>query len=355
MFRAGSKHYRMEHMTLRSTHGRTFIIAELSANHGNSLETAIASVHAAAEAGADAIKLQTYTADTITLDCDTELFRIQQGTLWDGTTLHALYREAYTPWEWHEPIRDAAHEAGIGFFSSPFDPTAVEFLARLDVPAFKIASFEIVDIPLIRLAASKGKPMIISTGIADLAMIEEAVAACRSAGNDDITLLKCTSAYPASPADANLATIPDMATRFGTKVGLSDHTMGSAVPIAAVALGASVIEKHFILDRRQGGPDASFSMEPAEFRQMVEAVRIAEQAVGQVTYEVTGQSEKNRKFSRSLFATADIGTGEVLTASNVRSIRPGDGLHPRHFEEVLGRKAAKSIARGTPLAWDLIA
>jgi pseudaminic acid synthase len=334
--------------------GKTFIIAELSANHGNSLDTAIASVVAAAEAGADAIKLQTYTADTITIDCDSDLFRIQQGTLWDGTTLHALYREAYTPWEWHEPIRDAAHAAGIAFLSSPFDPTAVEFLAGLDVPAYKIASFEIVDIPLIRLAASKGRPMIISTGIADLAMIEEAVDACRAVGNKDITLLKCTSAYPASPADANLATIPDMAARFGTKVGLSDHTMGHAVPVAAVALGASVVEKHFILDRRQGGPDASFSMEPAEFRQMVDAIRIAEQATGTVTYEVTGASAKNRKFSRSLFATADIDAGDILTSENVRSIRPGDGLHPRHLDQVLGRRAAERIPRGTPLDWSLL-
>lgn len=339
---------------LRSRHGKTFIIAELSANHGGSLETAIASVHAAAEAGADAVKLQTYTADTLTIDCTSELFQIRQGTLWDGQTLYSLYSEAYTPWEWHEPIQDATLSAGMEFLSTPFDPSAVDFLETLDVKLYKIASFEIVDIQLIKLVASKKKPMLISTGIADLAAVDEAVRACRSVGNNDITLLKCTSAYPARPEDANLATIPNMASTFGVKVGLSDHTIGHAVAVTAVALGATVVEKHFVLDRALGGPDASFSMEPAEFRQMVDAIRTAEKAIGSVNYSVEGASARNRKFSRSLFVVEDVAEGEEFTHFNIRSIRPGDGLHPRHLDDVIGMRASRPIKRGTPVDWSFV-
>jgi pseudaminic acid synthase len=333
---------------------RTFIIAELSANHGHSIDNALATVRAAAASGADAIKIQTYTADTITLDCDNEFFQIRQGTIWDGTTLYELYREAFTPWEWHEAIRDEAHKHGLVFFSTPFDATAVDFLVDLDVPLFKIASFEIADIPLIEYTASKGRPMIISTGIAGLAEIEEAVSACRRAGNNDITLLKCTSAYPARPEDADLRTIPNIAETFGVKVGLSDHTMTNVVPIAAVALGARVIEKHFIVDRAIGGPDASFSLTPSEFKEMVESVRIAESALGTVSYRLPPQSAANRKFGRSLFISEDVKAGETLTPKNVRSIRPGDGLHPRHYAEVLGRTMRLDANKGTPLDWSLL-
>lgn len=332
----------------------TFIIAELSANHGGSLQVCLDTVRAAAEAGADAIKIQTYTADTITLDCDSELFQIRQGTLWDGTTLHALYREAELPWEWHRPIRDEAEKNGLVFFSSPFDFTAVDFLAELEAPIYKIASFEIADIPLIEYAAAKGRPMIISTGIAGLAEIEEAVAACRRVGNDDITLLKCTSAYPAEPKDANLATIPAMAQTFACRVGLSDHTMDNAVAIAAVALGATVIEKHFILDRAIGGPDASFSLTPAEFRSLVDGVRIAEQAIGRIKFGPEGQAAVNKKFGRSLFIAEDVAAGDVLTPQNLRSVRPGDGLHPRHYAELLGRRVTRPAAKGTPMSWGLV-
>jgi pseudaminic acid synthase len=334
---------------------RVFLIAELSANHGGSLEVCLDTVRAAADAGADAIKLQTYTPDTITLDSDAEPFQIRHGTLWDGTTLHRLYAEAMTPWAWHAPIFAEAKRVGLTCFSSPFDHTAVDFLIGLDTPIFKIASFEITDIPLIEYAASHGRPMIISTGVADAAEIDEALAACRRVGNDEVTLLKCTSAYPARAEEANLATIPDMAARFGVRVGLSDHTMGSAVPIAAVALGARVIEKHFILDRAIGGPDASFSMTPDEFRQMAEGVRIAEAALGQVSYDIADRNRPSRAFVRSLFIAADAKAGEVLTPDNLRSVRPGDGLHPRHYPELLGRRLAVDAPKGTPLSWEMLA
>jgi len=332
----------------------TFIIAELSANHGGSLDVCLETVRAAAATGADAIKLQTYTADTITLDSDSELFQIRQGTLWDGRTLHDLYAEAYTPWEWHAPIKAEADRHGLTFFSSPFDFTAVDFLNELDTAIFKIASFEIADIPLIEYAASKGRPMIMSTGIAGLTEIEEAVAACHRQGNFDITLLKCTSAYPAEPKDANLRTIPNLAETFGCKVGLSDHTMDNAVAVAAVALGARVIEKHFIIDRAVGGPDASFSLTPDEFKSMVEAVRIAEQALGRVQYGATGQAAANRKFGRSLFIAEDTKAGEELTPANLRSVRPGDGLHTRHYRELLGRRLRTAAPKGTPMSWALL-
>lgn len=333
---------------------RVFIVAELSANHGGSLEVCLDTVRAAAAAGADAIKLQTYTPDTITLDCDSPLFRIGGGTLWDGRTLHDLYAEAMTPWEWHAPIQAEAERNGLAFFSSPFDATAVDFLDDLGVPMFKIASFEIDDIPLIEHAASKGRPMVLSTGIAGLGQIEEAVAACRRMGADDITLLKCTSAYPADPADADLRTIPSLAETFGCKSGLSDHTINPAVAIAAVALGACLIEKHFILDRAIGGPDASFSLTPDEFSTLVEGVRVAEAALGQVRYGPTGQARSNARFGRSLFIAQDLAVGEELTPDNLRSVRPGDGLHPRHYGELLGRRVRVAVTRGTPLDWSLV-
>ncbi|MGL5813380.1 MAG: pseudaminic acid synthase [Aeromonas sp.] len=333
---------------------RCFVIAELSANHGHSLETALATVRAAKACGADAIKIQTYTANTITLDCDNEYFQIKQGTIWDGTTLHKLYQQAYTPWEWHAAIQAEAQKEGLVFFSTPFDFSAVDFLESLEVPLYKIASFEITDIPLIEYAASKGKPMIISTGIATLADIDAAVQACRRMGNQDITLLKCTSSYPAPAEEANLLTIPNLAQTFGVKAGLSDHTLGHAVAIAATALGAKVIEKHFILDRAIGGPDASFSMIPSEFGSMVEGIRQAEAALGCISYEMTDKTLANRKFARSLFVCQDISTGEILTSSNIRSVRPSDGLPPVELPRVLGRRAKKSIPAGTPLSWELL-
>ncbi|MDB5422128.1 MAG: pseI [Brevundimonas sp.] len=331
-----------------------FMVAELSANHGGSLDICLETVRAAAAAGADAIKLQTYTPNGITLVCATPPFQIKDGTLWDGTTLHALYQAAMTPWEWHAPIQAEAHRQGLTFFSSPFDLSAVDFLADLDVPIFKIASFEIADIPLIERAASKGRAMIISTGIASLGDIEEAIATCHRQGNHDVTLLKCTSAYPALPSDANLATIPVWASTFGVRMGLSDHTTDDAVAITAVALGARVIEKHFILDRAIGGPDASFSMTPDEFARLVKGVRVAEQAIGQVQSGPTGQALVNRRFGRSLFIAEDVKAGEVLTEQNLRSVRPGDGLHPRHYHDVLGRAVRADQVKGTPLDWSLI-
>jgi len=331
-----------------------FMVAELSANHGGSLQVCLDTVRAAAAAGADAIKLQTYTPDTITLDCDAPPFRIDGGTLWDGRTLHDLYAEAMTPWEWHAPIMEEAARCGLVCFSSPFDATAVDFLDDLGAPIFKIASFEIDDIPLIERAASKGRPMIMSTGIAGLGQIEEAVAACRRMGADDITLLKCTSAYPADPADADLRTIPALAETFGCKSGLSDHTINPAVSIAAVALGARVIEKHFILDRTIGGPDASFSLNPAEFTALVEGVRVVEAALGQVRYGPLGQAASNARYGRSLFIAEDVAAGEVLTHANLRSVRPGDGLHPRHHAELLGRRMRVPATKGTPMDWSLV-
>ncbi|WP_316674126.1 pseudaminic acid synthase [uncultured Tolumonas sp.] len=333
---------------------KTFIIAELSANHGHNIENALATVRAVKECGADAIKIQTYTADTITLDCNNEYFQIKQGTIWDGTTLYQLYQEAYTPWEWHAAIQAEAEKLGLVFFSTPFDFSAVDFLENLNVPLYKIASFEITDIPLIEYTASKGKPMIISTGIATLADIEAAVAACRRMGNNDITLLKCTSSYPAPIEEANLLTIPNLAQTFGVKVGLSDHTLGYTAPIVAVALGAQVIEKHFILDRAIGGPDASFSLTPEEFKVMVDNVRQAEAALGKVSYELTDKVKNNRKFARSLFVSKDIKAGELFTLDNIRSVRPNDGLPPAELPRVLGQKAKQELKAGTPLTWDLL-
>ena len=331
-----------------------FIIAELSANHLQNFDLAVDTIKAMKESGADAVKLQTYTPDTITIDSDNEYFQINQGTLWDGKTLYQLYQEAYTPWEWQPKLKRIAEDLGLICFSSPFDKTAVDFLEKMDVPAYKVASFEITDIPLIEYIASKGKAVIISTGIATLADIEEAVHACRRMGNDQIALLKCTSAYPAPLEESNLRTIPNLADIFNTVVGLSDHTLGISAPIASVALGASIIEKHFILDRKMGGPDAAFSMEPDEFRSMVDAVREVEKALGTVNYDLTEKTRKSREFSRSLFAVEDIKAGESLTEENVRSIRPGFGLHPRYLEQIIGKKARTDLKRGTPLDWNLI-
>jgi len=337
-----------------SDNSPVYIIAELSANHGGKIEIAKASIIAAKEAGADAVKIQTYTADTITLDCDNEYFQIKQGTLWDGKTLHDLYEEAYMPWEWQPELKAYADEIGITLFSSPFDKTAVDFLEKMDVPAYKIASFEITDTPLIEYVASKGKPIIISTGIATLADVEEAVAACKRAGNDQIVLLKCTSAYPAPLDEANLRTIPNLAETFSVIAGFSDHTLGITAPVAAVTLGAKVIEKHFILDRSVGGPDADFSLDLAQFTQMVQAVRDVEKMLGKVDYSISAKIEKSRQFARSLFIAEDIAKGEVITEKNVRSVRPGYGLHPRHLKKILGKKAALPLFKGTPLRWEMI-
>ena len=329
---------------------RVFIIAELSANHNGSLENALETIRAAKRAGADAIKLQTYTPDTITIDCDKDDFKIK-GTIWDGKKLYDLYKEAYTPWEWHETLFATARKEGLICFSSPFDKTAVDLLENLGAPAYKIASFEITDIPLIEYVASKGKPVIISTGIAGLEDIELAINACRRMGNEQIILLKCTSSYPAPIEEANLAMIPDLAKRFRVIAGLSDHTLGITVPVAATVLGARVIEKHFILDRSIGGPDASFSLDEKEFTAMVKAVREAEVAVGKVDYTITEKMKKSREFSRSLYVVKDIKAGELITEENIRSIRPGYGLHPKYYKEVLGKRAKVDLERGTALEW----
>ena len=326
-----------------------FIIAELSANHNQDLDLAMRTIKAAKESGADAVKIQTYTADTLTIDCDNDYFKLNHGTIWDGRTLYDLYKEAYTPWEWHKDLRDYAHKLGLIFFSTPFDFTAVDFLEKLEVPIYKIASFEITDIPLIEYTASKKKPMIISTGIAGLEDIEEALSACYRVGNYDITLLQCTSSYPAPIEEANLSNIQDLKTRFNVKSGLSDHTLGISVPIAAVALGASVIEKHFILDRKQGGPDSAFSLEPHEFRLMVDSIRDVERALGYVNYDLTEKKLINRKMARSLFVVKDIKKGEQFNSDNIKSIRPGYGLAPKYLNSVLGKFSSEDLAKGIPL------
>jgi pseudaminic acid synthase len=333
---------------------KCFIIAELSANHGGDLEIAKETVRAAKRAGADAIKLQTYTADTITLNVKSELFKINQGTAWDGQYLYDLYKTASLPWEWHKDLYDLAKSEGLICFSSPFDFTAVDFLEELNTPIYKVASFEITDIPLIEYIASKLKPIIISTGIATLEDIKLAIAACKKMGNDDITILKCTSAYPAAPEDANLLTIPDITQRFGVKSGLSDHTMGTEAPVVAVALGAKVIEKHFILDKKIGGADAHFSLDEQEFTDMVNAVRLTEKLMGKVDYEMTDKKESSRTFSRSLFICKDVEKGELITSENIKSVRPNNGLHPKYFNEVVGKTFAKSVVKGTPLSFDII-
>lgn len=334
---------------------KTFIVAELSANHGHKLETALASVRAIAEAGVDAVKIQTYTADTITLDCDKPDFVVGGGTLWDNTKLYDLYKEAYTPWEWHQAIFDEAKKCGIVCFSTPFDNTAVDFLEECGNPIMKIASFEITDVNLIRYAASKGKPMVISTGVATQGDIELAIQACHEAGNHDITLLRCVSAYPAPMENVNLRTMQDMKERYGVKVGLSDHTMGSDVAIAAVALGAEMVEKHFILDRAIGGPDAAFSMTVEEFKQMVTSIRNVEKALGKVDYPTDPTQIKGRQFSRSLYIAEGMKAGDILTEKNLRSVRPGFGIHPRYLNECLGKMVNRDMEKGERFSLDYIA
>jgi pseudaminic acid synthase len=333
---------------------KTFIIAELSANHGGDINIAIETVKAAKRAGADAIKLQTYTADTITLDSDKESFKINQGTKWDGLFLYDLYKEASLPWEWHEEIFKVAKNEGLICFSSPFDKTAIDLLESLNNPIYKIASFEITDIPLIEYAASKGKPIIISTGIASDEDIKLAVDTCRSVGNNNITLLKCTSSYPAPIEDANLSMIKDLKERFNVESGLSDHTLGIVAPIVAVTLGATVIEKHFILNKEVGGPDGSFSLDENEFTQMVSAIRDAEKSFGIIDYTLTDKTKENRNFSRSIYITENVKKGDVLTEKNIRSIRPGFGLHPKHYYKILGKKINSNFEKGTPLSLDFI-
>ena len=336
-----------------SAHSDVFIIAELSANHNGSIDTAIETIRAAKRAGADAIKFQTYTADTITIDSSKDDFIIK-GTIWNNQNLYQLYQEAYTPWEWHAELFRVAKEEGLICFSSPFDPSSVDFLEKLDVPAYKIASFEITDIPLIKYVASKGKPVIISTGIAELADIELALETCKAAGNPNIALLKCTSSYPAPIEEANMIMVKDLAERFGVVTGLSDHTMGSTVPIVSVCFGAKIIEKHFILDRSIGGPDASFSMNEGEFKAMVQSIREAEKAIGLVDYTLTEKQTKGKNFSRSLYVVKAIEKGEKFTSENIRSIRPGFGLHPKYLNDILGKTAAKSISPGERMEWSLI-
>ena len=327
--------------------GPVFIIAELSANHNGSLETALETIKAAKRAGADAIKLQTYTADTLTIDSKKEDFIIKGDTIWDGKNYYELYKEAFTPWEWHKELFEAAKKEGLICFSSPFDRTAVDFLEELGTPAYKIASFEITDIPLIEYVASKGKPIIISTGIAVKADIELAIAACKQMGNHDIAILKCTSSYPAPVDEANLTMIPQFEEDFGVIAGLSDHTIGSIVPIVATSLGGKIIEKHFILDRSIGGPDASFSMNEQEFSEMVMAVRQAEQSLGNADYRITEKQEKGKIFARSLYVVGNLKEGEIITEEKVRSIRPGFGLHPKYLKDILGKKVNCNLEKGT--------
>lgn len=331
-----------------------FIIAELSANHLGDFDLAVETIKAMKVSGADAIKMQTYTPDTLTMDCNNEYFKINQDTLWDGTTFYQLYQNAYMPWKWQPELKKIAEKLGLVVFSSPFDKTSVDFLEDMDLPAYKIASFEITDIPLIEYVASTGKPVIISTGIAELCDIELAVKTCKKEGNDQIALLKCSSSYPTPLEDVNLNTIPNLKKTFNTVVGLSDHTRGNSVSVASVALGANIIEKHFILDRNMGGPDAEFSLQPEEFKNMVESIREVEKALGTVSYELTEKTKSNKNFSRSLFVIKDIKKGEEFTESNIKSIRPGFGLHPKNLNDIIGKKAIRDISKGTPLNWSLL-
>lgn len=331
-----------------------FIIAEMSANHNMDYGRAVEIIHRAKEAGADAVKIQTYTADTITIDSDKEWFQITQGTLWDGTTLHRLYEKAYTPWEWQPKLKEEAERVGLIFFSAPFDHSAVDFLERMEVPCYKIASFELNDIPLIRKIAKLGKPMLMATGVAYEKDIRLAVETCRREGNGQIILLKCTSAYPAPMDAVNLKMIPAMARTYDCLTGLSDHTMGYQAALGAAALGACVIEKHLTLKREDGGADAAFSMEPAEFQEMCKGVRMVEQALGRETYELSEKQRREREHSRSLFVTKDIRAGERFTPENMRSIRPGFGLHTKYFEEILGKRATRDLEPGTPMRFSYV-
>jgi N-acetylneuraminate synthase len=331
-----------------------YVIAEMSANHHHDFDQAVELVRTAKASGADAVKLQTYTPDTITIQSDRPEFKIGGGTIWDGRNLYDLYNEAFTPWEWQPKLKRVADGLGLDLFSSPFDPSAVEFLERMEVPAYKVASCELVDLPLIETIARTGKPMIISTGMATQVEIADAVAAARGAGASGVALLKCTSAYPAPPEEMNLRTIPDLVASFDVVAGLSDHTMGVAVPVAAVALGACIIEKHLTLSRSVPGPDSAFSLEPGEFRAMVEAIRVVEPALGEIRYGGSSGEAASRAFRRSLYVVRYVRAGERFTDQNVRSIRPGNGLPPRHLKEVVGRAASRDIAAGTPLDWELI-
>ena len=332
----------------------TFVIAEMSANHLMDYDRAIAIMRAAKDAGADAIKIQTYTPDTITLNCDYPCFQITQGTIWDGTTLYKLYQTAYTPWEWQPKLKEAAESMGLVFFSSPFDLSSIDFLEELNVPVYKVASFEMNDIPFIRKIARTGKPVSMSTGVSYRGDIELALRTCKEEGNENVILLKCCSAYPSPYEDINLRTIPSMEETFDCITGLSDHTMGFAVAGAAVAVGAKVVEKHLTLSRADGGADAAFSMEPEEFRQMVEHIRIIEKALGKVTYELTPKQKASRDHARSLFVAQDMKAGDVFTPQNLRSVRPSCGLHTKYYEELLGKKISRDAKSGTPMSWDLV-
>ena len=331
-----------------------YVIAELSANHNRDFGQAVGIIAAAKQAGADAVKLQTYTADTISLKSDKEYFRVKGGTLWDGRTLHDLYCEAYTPWEWQPKLKQVANQVGLDLLSSAFDPTAVDFLEEMGVPAHKVASFELVDLPLIEKMARTGKPLIMSTGMASIEEIDEAVATARRAGATQIALLKCNSAYPAPAQEMHLRTIPEIARRFEVPVGLSDHSLGMVAAVAAVALGACILEKHLTLSRAVPGPDSAFSLEPPEFKHIVDAVRETEAALGNVYFGASEKEQASRRFRRSLFVVRDVKQGELFSTENVRSIRPGDGLHTRHLNEILGRRAAYDIERGTPMSWEMV-
>ena len=331
-----------------------YIIAEMSANHMQDYEIAVKMLKAAKDFGADAVKLQTYTPDTLTIDCHNKFFDIKGGTPWDGQNLYELYKDAYTPWEWHPKLKKIASDLGIDLFSTPYDKTAVDFLEELKVPVYKVASFELVDIPLLRYIAQTGKPIIMSTGMATIDEINEAVQTIRDAGNNQIALLKCTSAYPASPEDINLKTIEHLRNTFNLVTGLSDHTLETAVPVSAVAIGACIIEKHFTLSRDNIGPDSSFSLNPGEFKHMVDSIRMVEKALGTVSFDLSEKEKRNRSFRRSLFVVKDIKAGEMFTKDNIRSIRPSYGLHTRYYDEILGCKAKQDIQRGTPLAWEMI-
>lgn len=331
-----------------------YIIGEMSANHNQDFDAAVELIHIAKESGVDAIKIQTYTPDTITLDCDNEYFQIGKGTIWEGQTLHSLYGQAYTPWEWQPELKMIANELGLDLFSTPFDATSVDFLEEMDVPVYKIASFELVDLPLIRKVARTGKPLIMSTGMGTLSEIDEAVRAFKEAGGEELVLLKCTSSYPAPPETMNLRTMANMQQTFGVPCGLSDHSMGIEAPVAAVALGGCVVEKHFIKSRSEGGPDSAFSLEADELKAMVKAVRNTEKALGRVQYKMTEKEIAGRVFRKSIFTSKDIAKGEELTDENIRCVRPGHGLHTRHYDEILGRKARNEIKAGTPMKWDLV-
>ncbi|MEP7286092.1 MAG: pseudaminic acid synthase [Chloroflexota bacterium] len=349
----------MSHITINGRQigdgAPVYIIGEMSANHNQDFDQAVKIIKAIKDAGADAVKIQTYTPDTLTIDSDKEYFRIGTGTLWEGRNLYNLYSEAYTPWDWQPKLKEVADDLGIDFFSTPFDKSAVDFLEEMNVKFYKVASFEMIDLPLIQEIAQTGKPIIMSTGMANLAEIDEAVATARAAGATELALLKCTSGYPALPEEMNLLTIPHLAQAYNVPVGLSDHTLDITVPVASVAVGAAIIEKHFTLSRDIPGPDSAFSLEPHQFKAMVEAVRVTEKALGTVYYGVSEKESKSKIFRRSLFVVKDMKAGEVFTPENVRSIRPSNGLPPKYLPEVLGRRAASDISRGTPLQWSCVA